>query len=111
MSSKPLVLVLSAVVLAGAIYAGARPVGPLPPLGPLLDPAHGVWVAAGNAVLPRDATVRIPGMDGPVDVKYDARGVPHIFATTEEDVYRALGYVVARDRLGQLDIQTRDASG
>lgn len=111
MSSKPLVLVLSAVVLAGAIYAGARPVGPLPPLGPLLDPAHGVWVAAGNAVLPRDATVRIPGMDGPVDVKYDARGVPHIFATTEEDVYRALGYVVARDRLFQLDIQTRAASG
>jgi len=108
---KPPVLVLSAAVLAGAIYAGARPVGPLPPLGSLLDPATGVWATAGNAVLPRNATVRIPGLDGPVSVKYDARGVPHIFATTEDDAYCALGYVVARDRLFQLDIQTRAATG
>jgi len=53
----------------------------------------------------------IPGLEGPVDVRYDARGVPHIFATSEEDVYRALGYVVARDRLFQLEIQTRAATG
>lgn len=108
---KPLVLALSAVALCGAVYAGVRPVGPLPPLGGLLDPVRGVWGAAGNAVLPRNETVKIPGLQGPVDVRYDARGVPHIFATTEEDAYRALGYVVARDRLFQLDIQTRAASG
>jgi penicillin amidase len=72
---------------------------------------NGVWAAAGNAIMPRNATVRIPRLDGPVDVRYDERGVPHIFATTEEDAYRALGYVVARDRLFQLDIQTRAASG
>lgn len=108
---KPLVLALSAVALCGAVYAGMRPVGPLPPLGRLLDPVNGVWAAAGNAVLPRNETVRIPGLQGAVDVRYDDRGVPHIFATTEEDAYRALGYVVARDRLFQLDIQTRAASG
>jgi len=108
---KPLVLALSAVALCGAVYAGMRPVGPLPPLGGLLDPVSGVWGAAGNAVLPRNATVAIPGLEGTVDVRYDDRGVPHIFATTEEDAYRALGYVVARDRLFQLDIQTRAASG
>jgi len=77
----------------------------------LLDPVSGVWGTAGNAVLPRNATVAIPGLEGTVDVRYDDRGVPHIFATTEEDAYRALGYVVARDRLFQLDIQTRAASG
>jgi penicillin amidase len=44
-------------------------------------------------------------------VRYDARGVPHIFAQSEMDVYRALGYVVARDRLFQLDLQTHAASG
>lgn len=108
---KPLFLVLSAVLLAGTVYAGARPVGPLPPLGGILDPVRGVWGSGGTALLPRNATARIPHLHGPVDVRYDARGVPHIFATTEEDVYRALGYVVARDRLFQLDIQTRAASG
>jgi penicillin G amidase len=108
---KPLVLALSAVALCGAVYAGMRPVGPLPPLGGLLDPVSGVWGTAGNAFLSRNATVGIPGLQGAVDVRYDDRGVPHIFATTEEDAYRALGYVVARDRLFQLDIQTRAASG
>ncbi|MEO6864144.1 MAG: penicillin acylase family protein [Gemmatimonadaceae bacterium] len=111
MTPKPLVLALSAVVLAGTVYAGARSVGPLPPLGSLLDPVAGVWSAARNAVLPHSMTVGISGLSGAVEVRYDARGVPHIFATTEEDAYRALGYVVARDRLFQLDIQTRAASG
>ena len=40
----------------------------------------------------------------PVTVLYDDRGVPHIFAATEVDAYRALGYVVARDRLFQLEL-------
>jgi penicillin amidase len=44
-------------------------------------------------------------------VRYDRRGVPHVFAQSELDAYRALGYVVARDRLFQLDVQTRAASG
>jgi penicillin amidase len=108
---KPLTVILSAAVLAGTLYVGARPIGPLPPLGALLDPVNGVWAAAGSTTLPPGATARIPHLAGPVDVRYDDRGVPHIFATTEEDAYRALGYVVARDRLFQLDIQTRAASG
>ncbi|MFI5239045.1 MAG: penicillin acylase family protein, partial [Gemmatimonadales bacterium] len=110
-SPKPLTLALSAAALAATLVVAVRPVGPLPPLGGLLDPVNGVWGGAGNSVLPHNAIATIPGLSGPVDVRYDARGVPHIFATTEEDVYRALGYVVARDRLFQLDIQTRAASG
>ena len=42
---------------------------------------------------------------------YDDRGVPHIFAGSEADAWRAQGYVVARDRLFQMDLQTRAASG
>ena len=38
-------------------------------------------------------------------------GVPHVFAAREEDAYRALGWVVARDRLFQLYVQTLAASG
>jgi penicillin G amidase len=108
---KPFVLILAVALLAATVYAGARPVGPVPPLGALLDPVHGVWSTAGSAALPYNAMVRVPHLGAPVEVRYDARGVPHIFAATEEDAYRALGYVVARDRLFQLDIQTRAASG
>lgn len=102
---------VAAALLAGALWLGARGGGPLPPLGALLDPVHGAWAAARFAGLSREATARIPGLDGPVEVRYDRRAVPHIFATTELDAVRALGYVVARDRLFQLDLQTHAAAG
>lgn len=103
---------LAAAALAAAtLYAGFRPVGPLPALGPLLDPANGIWALARTAEHPREAEVHMPGLGARVRVLYDVRGVPHIFAASEDDAYRALGYVVARDRLFQLDVQTRAASG
>lgn len=102
---------MAAVVLAVTGYAGARRIGPAPALGAFLDPVHGVWGVARNAELPRQATARLPGLGGSVHVLYDRRGVPHIFAKTEGDAYRALGYVVARDRLFQLYIQTMAAEG
>jgi penicillin amidase len=106
-----IVTALAAVALALGLFAGARPLGSAPPLGPLLDPANGVWAVAGAAELPRDASGTIAGLRARVRVIYDRRGVPHIFAASEEDAYRALGYVVARDRLFQLDVQTLAASG
>jgi penicillin amidase len=102
---------LGAAVLALALVVAATRVGPLPPLGALLDPARGAWALARTAELPRTATATIPGLHAGVDVRYDDRGVPHIFAKTPDDAYRALGYVVARDRLFQLDVQTRAAAG
>ena len=102
---------IAAVALAAALYAAARPLGPLPPLGPFLDPANGVWAVARRAELPRLERVALPGLTTPVDVAFDDRSVPHIFAATEEDAYRALGYVVARDRLFQLELQTRATAG
>jgi penicillin amidase len=97
--------------LAAALWTGARGAGPVPPLGPLLDPVHGAWAAARHVELPARASARIPGLSAPVDVRYDRRGVPHIFAASEDDAIRALGFVVARDRLFQLDVQTRAAAG
>jgi len=96
--------------LAGGAWAGVRGAGPLPPLAPLLDPANGAWGAArGNLADLTEAS--IPNLSAPVEVRYDRRGVPHIFAATENDAIRALGYVVARDRLFQLEAQARAASG
>ena len=98
-------------VLAGVLYAGTRSVGPVPPLGPLLDPAHGLWASVRGASFNEAFTGAIPGLQKEVTVVYDRRGVPHIFAATEPDAYRALGYVVARDRLFQLELQARAAAG
>ena len=61
--------------------------------------------------MPATALGRVPGMGDDVRVIYDDRAVPHIFASTESDAYRALGYVVARDRRLQMYLQTMAASG
>ena len=102
---------LAAVVLAALLWTGARGAGSLPPLGNLLDPANGAWAAARFADLPRTASPRIPNLEASVEVRYDRRGVPHIFASSVTDAVRALGWVVARDRLFQLDAQTHAAAG
>lgn len=102
---------IAALALAAVLYAGFRPVGPVPPLGPLLDPANGAWAGAASTTFRGVQSLSIPGLTKPVRVVFDDRGVPHIFADTELDAYRALGFVVARDRLFQMEAQTRAASG
>jgi penicillin amidase len=101
----------AAVVLAALLYAGFRSIGPVPPLGSLLDPANGTWASAAATNFPSVQSRTIRGLSEPVQVVFDDRGVPHIFAKTELDAYRALGFVVARDRLFQMETQTRAASG
>lgn len=50
-------------------------------------------------------------LDEDVEVVRDAFGVPHITAETDADLYRAQGYVQAQDRLFQMDMARRQASG
>ncbi len=98
-------------VCLGLLLVGSRPLGDIPPIGPLLDPGQGVW-ALPLAARPRvSETIRLPIFEGAVTAIVDTRGVPHIYADDELDAYRALGYLVARDRLFQLEIQTRAAAG
>jgi penicillin G amidase len=112
MMARPVRVTLAAVVLALGLAAGAIPLGPAPPLGAFLDPYHGIWSATVTAALPPFLLIkRTPGLDSAVRVLYDTRAVPHIFARTEHDAYYALGLVVARDRLVQLELQTRAGSG
>lgn len=98
-------------LLAAMLWLCAIGAGPVPPLGALLDPATGVWSMPSAAELPRSAEARVPGLSAPVSVIYDDRMVPHVFAARVDDAYRALGFVVARDRLFQLEMQTLAASG
>ncbi|MFY0728369.1 penicillin acylase family protein [Pseudomonas sp. NFX15] len=59
----------------------------------------------------RQGTVELQHLQGPVSVRYDERGVPHIRAENEADLYRALGYVHAQDRLFQMEVLRRLARG
>lgn len=72
--------------------------------------ASGYWYVQGK--LPqREGEVAVAGLQAPVSVRYDARGVPHLQAQSEPDLYRALGYVHAQDRLFQMEILRRLARG
>ena len=70
----------------------------------------GTWYL--NHKLPvRSGTLELQGLSAPVDVRFDTRGVPHIRARNQLDMYRALGYVHAQDRLFQMEMVRRLAKG
>ncbi|MEQ6856992.1 penicillin acylase family protein [Lysinibacillus capsici] len=58
-----------------------------------------------------DGELAVTILDQDVTVTRDEKGVPHIFAKTDADLYRAQGYVQAQDRLFQMDLARRQASG
>ena len=65
-----------------------------------------------RASLPiRDGERQIEGLDLPVTVTSDRFGIPMIIASTRRDAALALGYVTAQDRLFQMDLLRRRASG
>jgi penicillin G amidase len=52
-----------------------------------------------------------PGLKAPVEVIRDRWGVPHIYAQSTEDLYFAQGFVIAQDRLWQMEMWRRSAEG
>lgn len=59
----------------------------------------------------RDGELQIKGLDSPITVTTDRFGIPTITASTRKDAALALGYVTAQDRLFQMDLLRRRASG
>lgn len=53
----------------------------------------------------------VPGLATPVEVRRDEHGVPHIYADTAEDLFRAQGYVHAQDRFFDMDFRRHVTSG
>nr|WP_113968455.1 penicillin acylase family protein [Rossellomorea aquimaris] len=56
-------------------------------------------------------SISLKGLSEDVEVIRDKDGVPHILAQNEKDLYMAQGYVQAQDRLFQMDLSRRQASG
>jgi penicillin amidase len=73
--------------------------------------------AGGTALLlwstlpPSTQQAHIPGLSAPVTIGFDADGIPRIQAATDTDAAAALGFVHARDRMFQMELMRRAASG
>ncbi|HEY9428761.1 MAG TPA: penicillin acylase family protein [Gemmatimonadaceae bacterium] len=67
--------------------------------------------ASARAQLPAPDTLRAPGLRQPVEIVRDRRGIAHIYAANEHDLFFAQGYNAAHDRLFQLELWRRQATG
>lgn len=88
---------LTLLLLLGAIVAG---------FGPLA-----VQRLAVRSFPEVDGRLEIEGLDAPVDIYRDAYGIPHIYASTQHDVFFAQGYVHAQDRFWQMDFWRHQGAG
>jgi len=62
-------------------------------------------------LLSSTTTVQVPGLGEPVEILRDPWGIAHIYAKSEHDLFFAQGYNAARDRLFQLELWRRNATG
>jgi penicillin amidase len=103
--------IFSVAVTLALIWALQHKFGDLPPVGNFLNPANGFWQNSESKHILVSEELKIDGLQQPVTIRFDSNMVPHIFAKNNHDLYLAQGYITARDRLWQMDIQTRSASG
>ncbi|HEY8387111.1 MAG TPA: penicillin acylase family protein, partial [Parasegetibacter sp.] len=86
---------------------GAR----IPKMGMFLSPQHGFWQNAEPADVNYNARLQFNELEGNAQVYIDDRLVPHVFAEKERDLYFIQGYLHAKFRLWQMEVQTHAAAG
>jgi penicillin G amidase len=69
--------------------------------------AGAIWLTLPNAA----QVAAVPGLAGSADITYDANWVPRVHAGSEQDAAAALGFLHARDRMFQMELMRRAASG
>ncbi|MFI5129580.1 MAG: penicillin acylase family protein [Chitinophagales bacterium] len=103
--------VVSAVITTGLVFALNKKWGKVPPMGKFLSPQHGFWQNAEPDDYDYSAELKFPDLKGNASIYLDERLVPHIFAENDEDLYFLQGYIHAKFRLFQMDLQTKAAEG
>ncbi|HEM49346.1 MAG TPA: hypothetical protein ENO27_03950, partial [Caldithrix sp.] len=58
-----------------------------------------------------EGELSLPGLTDEVTVYRDTRGMPHIYAENEHDLYFVTGYIMAQERLWQMDLIRRVTTG
>ncbi|MBU1837795.1 MAG: penicillin acylase family protein, partial [Alphaproteobacteria bacterium] len=69
------------------------------------------WYFASRSLPDYDGTYSVAGITAPVEIVRDNADVPHIFGQTDDDVFFALGYAQAQDRLWQMTMLRRTVQG
>lgn len=64
-----------------------------------------------SSLPPMDGELHLKNLNSSVSVRRDQYGIPHIAAGNSQDAFRALGFVVASERLFQMEMQRRVANG
>jgi penicillin G amidase len=100
--------VFAAAAAAAAVVATAAVVVPTRAQGP----ARPDLAAQARAALAQHSgTIIVRGLSEPVEVLRDTWGVPHIYAKSTEDLFFAQGFVVAQDRMWQIEMWRRNGEG
>ncbi|MGW0755545.1 penicillin acylase family protein [Streptomyces sp. NPDC002814] len=73
----------------------------------------GYWsISTVRASFPQTkGSISLDGISAPVDVKRDGNGIPQIYASSDEDLFMAQGYVQAQDRFYEMDVRRHMTSG
>jgi penicillin G amidase len=104
--------VLAALLVSAAVLAlFAFGYGPVPALGRALVPGHGAWASAPGGQPIHSQTLSLPGLAHPVSVAFTSHGVASVRAADAADAYLALGYLHARFRLTEMDLERRLGEG
>jgi penicillin amidase len=78
---------------------------------PAQQPPAPLDAMARPALARLDGTITVPGLTADVRVVRDTWGVPHIYADSTGDLFFAQGYVMAQDRLWQMEMWRRAGEG
>ncbi|TKB98275.1 penicillin acylase family protein [Pedobacter cryotolerans] len=105
---KALICIIIPILLT---YALNTKFGDTPPIAKLLNPFMGFWQNAENDIVASSKNLSLKGAKDNIDIFFDDKMIPHVFAKNDHDVYYAQGYVTAKHRLWQMDFQTRFAAG
>jgi len=104
-------LIISSAVTVGLVVILNSTLVTPAPLGKLLSPQHGIWQNAEATDADFNADLHFNNLHGKSSVYFDDKLVPHVFADNDEDLYFIQGYLHAKFRLFQMDLQTKAAEG
>ena len=98
----PVVVAASLLVVGCGDMSVSRPAAELP---------KDIKALARQSLSQLDGDLKVAGLQKPVDVIRDEWGVPHIYAQNADDLFFAQGYVMAQDRLWQMEWWRREHEG